>query len=215
MMKRCCNCKEEKPLDEFYRARTRKDGRATVCKQCSKELSAEWIALHPEKVAIYSRQKYERHTEAHQASTRRWVKKHPERVKELHRISESSRRARKRDQFVEKIDPMIVYSRDEGLCGICDTTVYGEFHIDHVVPLSKGGEHSYANVQLAHPSCNLSKGANIMNAMITKYQSVEHAEVLSPDEQARIEKGLRRLGKSSLQEATEAERKQVLDPPSE
>jgi 5-methylcytosine-specific restriction endonuclease McrA len=27
--------------------------------------------------------------------------------------------------------------------------------------VSLGGEHSYANVQLAHPACNLSKGNRI------------------------------------------------------
>ncbi len=31
--------------------------------------------------------------------------------------------------------------------------------IDHVVPLSKGGEHSWNNVRLAHLGCNSSKGA--------------------------------------------------------
>lgn len=30
--------------------------------------------------------------------------------------------------------------------------------VDHIVPLSRGGEHSMANVQCAHLSCNSSKG---------------------------------------------------------
>lgn len=55
---------------------------------------------------------------------------------------------------------MAVYARDKGRCGICGITVYGDFHIDHVIPLSKGGEHSYANVQVAHPKCNQEKWAN-------------------------------------------------------
>lgn len=32
--------------------------------------------------------------------------------------------------------------------------------IDHVIPLAKGGEHSWANVKLAHHSCNSAKGAS-------------------------------------------------------
>jgi 5-methylcytosine-specific restriction endonuclease McrA len=32
------------------------------------------------------------------------------------------------------------------------------FHVDHIVPICKGGEHTYANVQPAHPICNISKG---------------------------------------------------------
>ena len=31
--------------------------------------------------------------------------------------------------------------------------------IDHIVPLSWGGLHSWANVQLAHHGCNTAKGA--------------------------------------------------------
>jgi len=77
-------------------------------------------------------------------------------------MAEADRRARKHDRFVEHVDPMVVYARDEGLCGICGTTVYGEFHVDHRIPLAKGGEHSYANVQVAHPTCNLTKGASII-----------------------------------------------------
>ncbi len=46
---------------------------------------------------------------------------------------------------------------------------------------------------------------------MTKYQSVEHAEVLSEEEQARINQGLRRLGKKSAQDLSEAERKRLLD----
>lgn len=33
--------------------------------------------------------------------------------------------------------------------------------IDHVIPLSKGGEHSWNNVRLAHLACNSSKGAKM------------------------------------------------------
>jgi 5-methylcytosine-specific restriction endonuclease McrA len=47
-----------------------------------------------------------------------------------------------------------------GMCGICKDFIVGKFHVDHVIPLSRGGEHSYANAQLAHPTCNLEKWAH-------------------------------------------------------
>lgn len=46
---------------------------------------------------------------------------------------------------------------------------------------------------------------------MTKYQSVEKAEVLSPEEHQRIGTELRRLGKTNAQDLSEAERKRVLD----
>lgn len=36
------------------------------------------------------------------------------------------------------------------------------WQVDHIIPLSKGGEHSYRNVQLAHAFCNQSKGSKVI-----------------------------------------------------
>lgn len=62
-----------------------------------------------------------------------------------------------------------LYKRDAGRCwlcgGVCDwkdrektsaAIVCGDSYpsIDHVIPLSKGGEHSWENVRLAHRICN-------------------------------------------------------------
>lgn len=41
------------------------------------------------------------------------------------------------------------------------TALGGPFTLDHVVPLARGGEHSYRNVKLAHPLCNSRKGAKV------------------------------------------------------
>lgn len=80
------------------------------------------------------------------------------------RASEAARRARKRNQFVEPVDPQIVWERDEGVCGLCGKPAdYADWHMDHVVPLARGGEHSYANTQVSHPACNLEKGCTGAN----------------------------------------------------
>lgn len=86
---------------------------------------------------------------------------------------------RKRDK---RIDARIVdnpditleslFKRDKGVCHICgkpcdyeDYTVDGDIFIagnwypsiDHVIPISKGGRHSWDNVKLAHRLCNTVK----------------------------------------------------------
>jgi 5-methylcytosine-specific restriction endonuclease McrA len=38
--------------------------------------------------------------------------------------------------------------------------------MDHLVPLSKGGDHSWANVALAHRSCNSKRGAGRLSAQL-------------------------------------------------
>jgi hypothetical protein len=69
-----------------------------------------------------------------------------------------ARRARLLGVFVEHVDAQVLFERDEGVCGICNTAVNrDDMHIDHIVPLSRGGLHCYANVQVAHSRCNLRK----------------------------------------------------------
>ena len=90
---------------------------------------------------------------------------------------EAKRRAKIDRVLVDKdISLYKLYKRDHGICylcgGRCDwndkevredgTTVVGYNYpsIDHVIPLAKGGEHSWANVKLAHVICNIHKRDN-------------------------------------------------------
>lgn len=79
----------------------------------------------------------------------------------LGRKSRAKRRAIESQVFVEVVDSRVVFERDKGICGICGKSVAmtSRWEVDHVVPISKGGTHCYANVQLAHRRCNRSKGA--------------------------------------------------------
>lgn len=54
-----------------------------------------------------------------------------------------------------------LYDRDDGVCGICKTPVEPEdMHIDHVIPIARGGSNTPANLQIAHSTCNLRKGTS-------------------------------------------------------
>lgn len=69
-----------------------------------------------------------------------------------------------------------LFKRDKGICHICgsacdyedytvdgDTFIAGNWYpsIDHVVPIAKGGRHSWANVKLAHRICNSKKSDKV------------------------------------------------------
>ena len=75
------------------------------------------------------------------------------------RINKRVRRAKlKSDGQVDRINPLDVYERDGWVCGICGKKVIPELEfphprsasLDHIIPLSRGGEHTLRNVQLAH-----------------------------------------------------------------
>jgi 5-methylcytosine-specific restriction endonuclease McrA len=99
----------------------------------------------------------------------------------------AKRRARKKNApILEAIEHAVVFERDGGVCGICGVLVDpANWHLDHVIPLSRGGEHSYANVQVSHPTCNLSKGAGSSgdtrsSGVVARATNTTHGQI-SPD----------------------------------
>jgi len=49
------------------------------------------------------------------------------------------------------------YSRQQGECFYCKRHLNERYHIDHVVPISRGGTNDCGNIVIACPSCNCSK----------------------------------------------------------
>jgi len=66
---------------------------------------------------------------------------------------------------VELVDNETVFERDGWVCKLCGGQIDRNTKwpdpwsasVDHIVPLSRGGNHSYANVQCAHLRCNCQK----------------------------------------------------------
>ena len=55
--------------------------------------------------------------------------------------------------------PITIYNKAEGRCAICgDFVPYDEFTIDHIEPLSKGGDNEPENLQCTCRFCNFLKG---------------------------------------------------------
>ena len=84
------------------------------------------------------------------------------------------RRARMRNAYIEQVDPSVVAKRDKYKCHICRKRVnmqleYNDKYsatMDHLIPLSLGGDHTYANMRLAHRTCNSSKGNRAVNEQL-------------------------------------------------
>lgn len=75
------------------------------------------------------------------------------------------RRKRMRDNWIEDVKLNILLERDNELCQLCNEPINKKVHytdplaptIDHIIPISLNGAHSYANCQLAHRKCNTAK----------------------------------------------------------
>jgi 5-methylcytosine-specific restriction endonuclease McrA len=69
----------------------------------------------------------------------------------------------------ERFTAYEIFERDAWTCGICHGPVDKAVRfpdersatLDHVVPLSRGGQHTRANVQAAHWGCNHAKGSTL------------------------------------------------------
>jgi hypothetical protein len=84
-----------------------------------------------------------------------------------HRARRSARRAVTQGALVvETFAPTEVFQRDNWLCGLCgepvdQTLKYPDpmsASLDHVIPISLGGEHSRANTRCSHLICNIRRG---------------------------------------------------------
>lgn len=75
------------------------------------------------------------------------------------RIREHRRRVRKmsaKGQFTSK-DIQALFASQRGLCVYCQADLRLGQHIDHIIPLSRGGLNHPSNLQLLCPTCNIRK----------------------------------------------------------
>lgn len=73
---------------------------------------------------------------------------------------------------IGKVRRLAIYERDEWRCQLCGDPVDPNLPVqharaatlDHIIPRSRGGDHSEENLQLAHRSCNSSKKDRMVEA---------------------------------------------------
>lgn len=187
-MKTCNKCGNTLTLNDFYKHKHSKSGYGSNCKECIKARSLKWKAenherhlasvkdwaeRNPEKVSEYRATRRERGgadlVEYHRAYYEANREKLLERSKQWqannrdqHHANLMARKTRKKNAFVERVRRDVLAKRDDWKCGICgDEVTRADWTVDHVIPLAKGGEHSYANTQIAHRICNIRKGTKM------------------------------------------------------
>lgn len=127
-MKQCVGCTFTKSFSEFYPAKNQVDGYNRYCKDCCK--------VNRALEAVRKRDKKNN-------LTRRQIQRAQQLGIECH----------------TDFDLGDVFKRHRGICHICQLWVQPRHASpDHIVPLSKGGTHTFTNVGLSHLKCNLRKG---------------------------------------------------------
>jgi 5-methylcytosine-specific restriction endonuclease McrA len=129
----------------------------------------------PEKYIRLAREHHHRHREKQLDRMRKYRKMNPDIV----RASTHAWRSRNKDKVSQQKrnryarekgadgghtlrDIAHLYRRQREECAGCGTALNGIFEVDHIIPLSRGGNNFVGNIQLLCKSCNASKGAKLM-----------------------------------------------------
>ncbi len=175
-MRKCNRCHKRKSLSDFHKNHWQcKECRSITEKERPRRTPEQYAQdrarqnrrrkENPEKNRAQARAWNREHRQLARDRSKQWAEENQDRKRTLWEKAEATRRARKKAQFVEDIDRDVVFEMHGGRCGICKDQgpIIGKFHVDHIIPLSKGSLHSYVNVQPAHPDCNQRKSATIMD----------------------------------------------------
>jgi 5-methylcytosine-specific restriction endonuclease McrA len=154
----CPGCGEEYGRDSTT---GRWSGLCETCKRgrasrVQREQDARRRQIDPDFGKRKSRAWYEANKQRHHADMARYRAEHPE-------VAVTARAKRRGARIVDTdISVPALGKRCRWICALCGTQVdktraYPDPYsptVDHVLDISAGGEHSWANVQLAHKVCN-------------------------------------------------------------
>jgi 5-methylcytosine-specific restriction endonuclease McrA len=180
-VKYCGGCKQTKPASDFsksatqckacysayhaarykndsaYAERKRAIKKAWYAKkqEYAKQYSRDWNAKNIERKRKAGRAWYRANAESVKATVRAWCKDNPEHANALYR----ARRARQRNALGMHTaeDVLRLYELQQGKCACCRKQLNKQYHVDHIIPLIKGGTNDVLNLQLLCISCNTSK----------------------------------------------------------
>ena len=128
------------------------------CITCVSERRAQYYLKNKDDIKNKTIDYAQSHRSEATSYKKKWVTNNPEKRKEVNRISELRRRAAKKNVVANKFAISDIINAYGDKCFYCN----GKFeHVDHYIPLSKGGPHSLENVRPSCKNCNLRKGSKM------------------------------------------------------
>jgi hypothetical protein len=136
----------------------------------------KYAQANPEKIKEINRRWHEANPGYSAEANRLYREQNPTYNADYHRANREQtmarvnrRRARLKNTRVGPVSFRALWDAQAGLCGICFSSIDdslphphpGSPSIDHILPLSKGGTHTQDNLQWAHLTCNIRKGATV------------------------------------------------------
>ncbi len=89
---------------------------------------------------------------------------------------DSNFKRRGQTQFIGITRRKDIYDRDKGRCYLCNKHLtLKEMHLDHIIPIRKGGGSEMTNLAVSCPTCNRSKGIKVGSIHFMKLAELKNA----------------------------------------
>lgn len=176
--KRCFRCKEIKPISEFGRDRRSKDGLNGCCKDCKKLYNAAQKEYLREYMKTY-RQNHKRDYEYCREYSRKYRQEHPESCKKTNAKYRAEAALCRGN--IDENDIRACLNFFNGECAYSGVPLTSGYHLDHVIPLSKGGENTRYNIVPCLSVVNLQKSAKDFEAWYVEqpfYSEKRHHKII-------------------------------------
>lgn len=125
-------------------------------KERAKEANRAWQQNNKDRANQIKASYRERNKERVLESNRKWQRNNPDTL----RAQDAVRRSRKMgaEGFFKPKDIRKIYETQQGLCYYCSNPVaWKDKHIEHMIPLSRGGSNWPSNIVVSCEFCNYSK----------------------------------------------------------
>lgn len=164
MKKKCTECGKELDIELFRKDKYKKDGHSCKCKVCLSKKDKQYYAKNAEHKKYVVKQymkktgeyyRYKPYNPKYYSSEKSKLKK---RARDLRRRLQLNNNGCGKS-YLDGNTISKVLKKYEGKCVYCKINCENSYHIDHKLPVSRGGDNSFDNLALACPHCNLSKGA--------------------------------------------------------
>lgn len=117
-----------------------------------------WRKANADAIREYGRKYRKANLEAMALYRENWKANNPETYIAIVASDNARRRTLEKDGVSARALSAWIKSTDK-ICFYCKIPCELNFHVDHFVPLARGGAHALANLRIACPSCNFSKNA--------------------------------------------------------